>query len=305
MTSVQAFIANYSAPKSLDELLEIWKTDHTSGTVEHIRTQSGKDTFVYSVPRWAKSGDVVFLMHTGSSIQHIKNMTKKYLAIRNTVYNDRECRMIEEALTHAQETYDAVGGKIYAIAQVAAPPENIPTTDEDRKALHWRSTIHAGLQNVYLLKNAIALKTFKHLVSFSQQSSFTTVFGDAFQQLKDTIFRGNPDIPSWFRNSVSAPVPLTKTTRENFLEVAGTYRRRFILESQFRAYYVDYLLPLLGDRKAIYRECRCKKNGKPYTWVDNVIVWNKKYLPVEVKLNTRLEKDLPGQLQQYMHVSSH
>ena len=99
-------------------------------------------------------------------------------------------------------------------------------------------------------------------------------------------------------------MPLSKITKENWLSVTNPYRRSFFLEEQFRVYYVDYLLPLLGDRNKIYKECSCKKKGKSITRVDNVIVFKEKYLPVEVKLNVNLEKKLNDQLDQYIYLDS-
>ena len=40
-------------------------------------------------------------------------------------------------------------------------------------------------------------------------------------------------------------------------------------------------------------------DGKPVTFVDNVIRINKKLLPVEIKLNRELESNLEGQCRQY------
>ncbi len=43
------------------------------------------------------------------------------------------------------------------------------------------------------------------------------------------------------------------------LNFEGTF-----LEEAFRKYYVDYLLRELGDKKTIYRECKCyKTSGNP------------------------------------------
>lgn len=46
-------------------------------------------------------------------------------------------------------------------------------------------------------------------------------------------------------------------------------------------------------------ECACYKGTNPVTFVDNVIRIGKKLLPVEVKLNIRLESNLQGQCTQY------
>lgn len=305
MNSVQSFIANYSVPRTLNELLDHWKEDRSADSNERIRKlvwQGEKRTGQYTVPRWAKSGDIVFLMESMSSIQHIGRMTKELYNNGAQTYNYQDYKMLLQALTHAKETYDEIGNSIYGIARVAEQVKSYEITEGDLRYNHWKSTVYAELADPFLLQQPIPLKEFKPFVSFSLQSSITPVFGDAFLKLKSLIKNHNNDVPSWFLESEAMPIPLTKLNRDNYLEVAGKYRRGFFLESQFRSYYVDYLLPCLGDVRKIYRECKCLKKGASTTWVDNVIRFKRRYLPVEVKLNIHLEKNLSKQLQQYMSV---
>ena len=78
-------------------------------------------------------------------------------------------------------------------------------------------------------------------------------------------------------------------------------RRRFILEAEFRSYYVDYILKRLFGKK-VYRECICHtQNSKVMYFVDNAFINNDKILMLEVKLNIDNEKNLVGQLEQYIN----
>ena len=72
-----------------------------------------------------------------------------------------------------------------------------------------------------------------------------------------------------------------------------------MLESQFRSYYVDYLLSAISDRKTIFKECRCIKQNRPNTFADNVVYINGKYVPVEVKLSVVAEPNIKGQVENY------
>ena len=71
---------------------------------------------------------------------------------------------------------------------------------------------------------------------------------------------------------------------------------------QFRKFYVDYLLSAISDQKKIFSECACYRKGKPTGYVDNCILFNKRWVPVEVKLNFDAERDLISQLKQYTDV---
>ena len=105
--------------------------------------------------------------------------------------------------------------------------------------------------------------------------------------------------PYYFEESIATPLPLTKINHVNWIEITEEYRRSFMLESQFRSYYVDYLLESIGDRKTIYKECRCVKGNNPNTFTDNVIYIKGRYLPIEVKLSIAVESDIKDQVNQY------
>ena len=134
----------------------------------------------------------------------------------------------------------------------------------------------------------------------SRQGAITPVLGREFERLREVI-RENNTIPSYFERSSSSGVLLSRITRDNWISVAGKYRGRFVLEAQFRSYYVDFLLSELGDRKTVYKECRCIKTGMPDSFVDNVILINGRYLPVEVKLSILIEQNLKAQVAKYCY----
>ena len=74
-------------------------------------------------------------------------------------------------------------------------------------------------------------------------------------------------------------------------------------ESQFRMFYVDYLLRVLKDTKRrVYAECACKKAGGKTSFIDNVVSLGGRYLPVEVKLMISSEQDLKGQVHKYCNL---
>ena len=115
---------------------------------------------------------------------------------------------------------------------------------------------------MFLLEKPIDISEFNSVITVSRQSSITPVFGDQYNFLKSLIFQKNSIIEDYFINSIAEPVPLARVNDNNWLEVLNRYRRSFFLEIQFRTYYVDRLLILLGDNKTIYRECTCIKKTK-------------------------------------------
>jgi hypothetical protein len=113
----------------------------------------------------------------------------------------------------------------------------------------------------------------------------------------------NSIMEEYFIDSVAEPMPLYKLNDDNWLTIVNCHRRDFFLEAQFRVFYVDRFLKVLGDTKTFYKECACSKKGnKRKTFVDNVIKINEKYLPVEIKLSVSTEKDINSQLSSYCNL---
>ena len=131
-----------------------------------------------------------------------------------------------------------------------------------------------------------------------QQGTITPVIGETFDQLLDLILAKGNYLPDYIIEATAAPLPLSSISSENWLSLCYDWRNRFFLEVQFRKFYADYLLRALSDNGKLYCECMVKKNGTNYR-VDNVILFNGKYLPVEIKLNINNEAALTDQLDQY------
>ena len=158
--------------------------------------------------------------------------------------------------------------------------------------------MYAPIDDIYLLENPIERAEFSDFITVSSASALTAVFGDEFTRLKEIILSKN-SVPEYFRNGVAVPVPLSKINDENWLDVCNNYRHHFFMEIQFRTFYVDRFLKVLGDRKRFFEECPCYKKIKKPSYVDNVILLGGKYLPVECKLSLPSEVDIKGQVHKY------
>ena len=291
---VQAFVNNISAPKSLDEM--IYLVENTDRfTVEELLFND--EYTEWTAPRWAKTGDIVFFMHTktaNSSLTAIRtelNQRKKQFTNSDyNVYMD----WIERGL-HLHKQY---GGKIFAIAKVCGPTEYEDSFSED--PYHWRSKIYAKMNGLTILENPVDISEFRDFLLISRASGITPVFGQIFNKLKELIAKKN-ELPYYVEYTDATPLPLSKINEENWMKLSNEYRRAFMLESQFRHYYVDYLLQAVADRKKLFSECRCKKAGMADSFADNVIYIKGKYLTVEVKLSVPSQANIKAQARKYCY----
>lgn len=283
--NVQAYIAVVSFPTSIEELRDLTDGNYYMDMELIIL---GKDVS-YTAPKWAAKNDIIFFYHAKSAIVKIRSLKKK------AVGQDDEDKLIEY-LDLAEKIYDLYGGSIFCVARVGDNPE--VEENEDREHLHWKGNIYAKVSDYKLLKNPVSKNDFEKYIKLAQQRTITPVLGEDFENLKKLILKNNDSI-SYLENSHAVPIPLKDISPSNWLSVSYNYRRRFYLEMQFRKFYVDYFLKSLGDRKKIYSECTCYKGGKRSGYADNFILINRKYMPVEIKLNIQTEKNLTVQLEKY------
>lgn len=290
-TNVQSFIANIAFPKTLEELKDRYIDWAGQFDIEGILSDEPGD---WTVPNWAKIGDIVFFMHAKYAFSTISALRTE-LGKRRDRYASKTYDTILEWLDRGRGLHRTYGGKIFAIARVVSSPESYP---EDGLT-HWKSRIYANISDRWLLDTPIDISEFGDFITVSRAGSITPVYGRDFERLREIVLQKNMDAPAYFKNAVAAPIPLSKINRTNWLEISNDYRRSFINERQFRTFYVDYFLRAFGDRRILYRECRCQKQGIPDSFVDNIILLEGKYLPVEVKLNANGVMNLLGQLKKY------
>ena len=251
-----------------------------------------KGTTNWTVPRWARRGDIVLFMHAKtarSTLTALRTEMRSKLLPESQMAKD-----FETAISDQLSFHDIFGGKIYAVGRVNGKPE----IEKTNPIPHVSSRVFCDIDDLFLLNTPIDISEFNGFIKISSLSAVTPLYGNVYERLKEIIIHKN-QVPGYFRYSFSTPFPHSIVDQNNWMQLGLEYRNAFTLEIQFRHCYVNYLLKELGDQKTIYMECPCHKEGKPVTYVDNVIKFDKRLLPVEVKLNIKLESNLEGQCEQY------
>ena len=295
--NIQSFVANMTAPFDLDEL---YYTTIECGSclLPDLILYMDYDYTEWTSPRWAKIGDVVFFMLAGSSRTRLTAIRTEFNK-RQYEYDEYERNWLRFWINHGLALHKFYGGKIFALGRITGSPF-VQKADPDDKQ-HWKSNIYAAINEIHILDNPISIDEFRDFITISRQSSITGVFGKEYDQLMDLIASKNK-IPKSYRGLTASSEPLSKVTEETWFNVLKEHRSSFFLEQQFRTYAVDYFLKEFGDRKTFYKEACCHKAGKASTFVDNLVFYKGKWLPVEVKLNISIEQDLETQLEQYIGV---
>ena len=292
---VQAYVSNMTSYTSLDEL------DYFEYSTLPENLLGGPDN-EWTAPKWAKAGDIVFFMHAKTANSKI-SMLRSELRQRQNEFSKEKYDFINKYLEHALDVYSKYGGKIFVLGRVCGAPENISSEDVYYDFFHWKSRNYAAIDNIIELSDPIDISEFRGYIQITRGGSVTPLFDDEIVKLRDDIGMNNP-LPDYVRNAVARPVPLRKINDKNWLEIANCYRRSFILEKQFRKFYVDYLIRNLGDRRSFFTECRCQRSDINDSFMDYVMIFDGCYLPVEVKLSVSAEPNIVAQVSKYVFNSN-
>lgn len=289
--NVQAFLNNISFPKTVDEL-EFFADEFN---MEEILTY---DETEWTAPKWAVPGDIVLFFHAKTAIQKITSLETKLKKEKDAM--DKEAyQRLWDSLQRARTIYKRYGGKIFALGRISG--RSVYDMREGDEIFHWGSRFYAPIDRIFVLKQPVDIAEFSDFIFVSRQSAITPVVGGDFEHLKEIIMSKN-EVPDYFRESRAIPLPLQRINAENWLDVTREYRRRFSLEIQFRRFYVDYFLRVLGDQKKFFSECRCRRAGSQTGFADNAVKMGGKWCFVEVKLNVHAEQRLHDQLKKYCQV---
>lgn len=295
---VRAFIVNTALPKTVLEVLE----EGCEGYGESNRYDiegilQGEAEGGWSVPKWAKPGDVVFFMLSRTSSYTAKKLRKDYDREKDG-YRLVERNVIEPMLDRADWLARNYAGKLVAVGRVSSLPY---IGESPIRHSHYKSRIFADISQETLLQRPVDISEFSDFQLIGRGVTVTPVLGRNFEKLRDVISSGN-DLPAYVTEACATPDFCRDINAENWMSLSEKYRRSFMLEDEFRSCYLDYLLEELSEGP-VYREVRLKKKSG-FGVVDNIVILGGKYVYVEAKLDVFAEPHLDRQLRMYCHVRS-
>ncbi len=182
----KAYINNISFPSNLEELSNRIDEFGTMDMEDVIASNPGE----WSVPKYAKAGELVFFMHTKTANAKISAVKREYL---NSQDKDKN---IWNVLLRAKEIYKKFGGKIFAIGFISEDPECYdPPLDYE---VHFKSKYFANITNTFVLDNPIDISEFRDFIKISQFGSITILDNKKFNKLRELILTKNK-VPDCFK----------------------------------------------------------------------------------------------------------
>ncbi len=259
--------------------------------IETILYHGQQRKISWTMPRLVKTDDIIFFFHAKFAFKKIRSTIKEAKLLGE--YNGD----MKKALDKAELLHKKYGGKIFSIARVGDSPQYFG--EDDQEYFHFKGRVFGGVSDVQVLKNPVSLEQFSQFIFLSRQSSITPIFGDSFDRLKRTIENSN-DLPIYLKNSRITDLPIREVDENNWIQSGILNGRRYILEAQFREYYVNYLLKSLSDDNYILFECHCYKNNERTGIVDNAIKLKGKMILIEVKLSVKIQSNITLQFDKYI-----
>ncbi len=301
---ISSFISNCKFDDSLEQ---VWSDIDSMGYFNYEMILHEEEV-QWTSPKWAKPGDIVFFSHTQNSKSVITRL-KTELKKRKEEISEERYKATERELNRALENYEKYGRKIFAIGQVVEKTEKIEEDDPfygDFSLLNTKSRKFSSITNIFQLKHPVSIDDYKDFIAISKTSSITPVYGDKFTRLRDLICEKNQDmenIPMYFLKSTAAEGDLADLSGHRWMNIEKTTRENFKTKVQYQSFYTDYLLKTIGDTNEFGLRCRYRKSGMDDAFMDNVITFGKRLLPVKIFIGVSDDSQAIESLEKYCHAA--
>lgn len=159
---VEAFINNVSVPKTLEELDNYFLDGNDAQVLVSDTLETG--TTRWSVPRWAKRGDIVLFMHAKNARSSLTRLRTETQSEPHTMTTEDLHTKRLHAIAEQLDFHKQFGGKIYAIGRVNGKPE-IETIDP---GLHYRAKVFCDIDDLFLLQTPVDLSEFNSFIELNK-----------------------------------------------------------------------------------------------------------------------------------------
>lgn len=141
-----------------------------------------EDSYVeWTAPKDAQVGDRVFFMHAVTAVDKIRRLQRQLQQERDEI-PELNFSLLEAALRHARDTYDAFGGCVFATGTVNGPiiEDHVARAD----GLHWRSIYYAPIGGVSVLPRPVPISEFRDFIKVSRTGAITKLDREQAQRLE-------------------------------------------------------------------------------------------------------------------------
>lgn len=206
-------------------------------------------------------------------------------------------RLLDRAASYS----NSYSGTIFGCAEVSSPPKYIKRkVDESSR---FKSNVFAPLRKIHLFDPPLHADEFAEVLRIGQ-GAITPLHGEQFNEIR-RLLSHRTEVPDFLRNARIGGLTFRDVDKNNWPSISCSEDARFIDEAQLRAYLLDYLLNEIKDEgTSLLKECYCyreQQKGRPKI-ADYFVKVHGHWVPVEAKLNILAERDMLGQVAQYVAI---
>jgi len=286
--AVQSCITSITFPDNLNDYYEgLLKSEEIYGEkqndIESLICFDPNRYEAWTAPKWLTSGDIMFFYLTKSF---------KLRALKLIKVSPRE---LQPYIKKAIDLANIYSGTIFACADI------LDSSFYDEAIFpNIKSKVFAPLSNVHIFKRPIPLEDFNDFIKI-RRGAITPVFGASFDDLIRAISLRNP-LPETLQNRKSEK-GFYGINMSNWINISCIESKKILNEHQLREFFIDYFIEYIKDEGSkVLKECDCFRNGSITGAADYFIKINKKWIPIEAKLNGQAEKNLFKQLDKYINI---
>lgn len=244
----------------------------------------------WTAARWMTEGDILFFYHTNRGHLKIRRML-------NEARREQAPEYYLAALERTLEQSFRVERCIFACAPVKGCTKYYQKEDWE----HFGSRQFVPFEEVYVFENPLHTNDFAEHFQIGQ-STVTPLYKRNFDAIKMLLGRNNR-LPAYLAEVELGELAFRDITGENWRQIATGPEARFLNEAQLREYLIDFLLDEVRDpRTPLLEECETWRNGVMTGRADYFVLIDGTWIPVEAKLNIHSERDLHGQVSNYLNV---
>ena len=172
-----SFITNFQSPADLNELISFHRQGYGSN-LEALLNDSQNGTN-WTVPSYAKIGDIVFFMCAKSSVDY-----RHMAGIRKLARNTGDPAIISLA-NDQYDLHEKYAGKILAVGTVKNAPQK-------REAGSAYPGWGADIDSIVFLKQPVDINEFRSFITVSTRGAITKLDDTQYQALMRLIEKNNP-----------------------------------------------------------------------------------------------------------------
>ena len=306
MKAIQAAITSIGFPNTLEGVRDMidkhgdWMTDLDALLDAGVNDEEGD----WTAPKWMTEGDTLLFYHTKNARQEVGKLldqTTDSLAATSLLRRNRrrDLGKMYVLLERSARNAARYSGTVFGCAEISGATEYYERHPGETS--HFRGRLFAPIRNIRIFDVPLSAEEFARFLSIGQ-GTITPLHGEQFNEMRKLLGERN-DLPHFLADARIGGPSFKDVNQDNWPTISCDEDVGFLDEAQIREYLLDFLLKELKDEGTpLLEECRCyREPQRGHSKIaDYFVSIHGRWVPVEAKLNVLAERNVLGQVAEYV-----